>query len=127
MGEISLDELLEKITEVEKEGGKSSDFAPIDQKIPRSVTDFVKTFEIKDGLAKVPAHKFYYDYMCWDRFNSTKLSKIEFGRQMAKLFESGRGNKGRYWLLDDEAFELDNESLTRSKKYDIMYQGKKTK
>lgn len=128
MSDISLDELLEKITELEK-GGKespSSSFTPKD-KIPRSVTDFIKEFEIKLGTDRIPVYKLYYDYMSWERFQSTKLSKIEFCRQFSKFFDSGRGNKGRYYLLDESSFDLSKETLTRARNYDNMYQKPKKK
>lgn len=123
MSDISLDELLEKISELEK-GGK--DVSPSsfkkEKKVPRSVTDFIKEFEIKAGDGRVPVYKLYYDYIAWERFQSTKLSKIEFSRQFSKFFESGRGNQGRYYKLDSNSFDLSKESLTRAKNYDSIYQ-----
>lgn len=123
MSDISLDELLEKIDELEK-GGKESPSSSFDKqkKIPRSVTDFIKEFEIKLGTDRIPVYKVYYDYISWERFQSTKLSKIEFSRQFSKFFESGRGNQGRYYLLDKDSFDLSEESLTRAKNYDSIYQ-----
>lgn len=122
MSDISLDELLDKIDELEK-GGKESPSSFIkEDKVPRSVTDYIKEFKIKVGEGKIPVYKLFYDYIAWERFQSTKLSKIEFCRQFSKFFEGGRGNKGRYYLLDTESFDLSEESLTKAKNYDNMYQ-----
>ncbi len=127
MQDVSLEELLAKIEEIEKGGKESPSSFDQEKKAPRSITDFIKTFEIKDGTDKIPTYKVFYDYISWERFSSTKLSKIEFGRQFKKFFESGRGNRGRFYYLDAESFDVSNESLTRAKKYDTMYQGKKVK
>lgn len=127
MSDISLDELLEKIDELEKGGKESPSSFPKDKKVPRSVTDFIKEYKIKIGTDRIPVYKLYYDYMTWERFQSTKLSKIEFSRQFSKFFESGRGNQGRYYLLDKDSFDLSKESLTRAKNYDNIYQKPKKK
>ena len=125
MSRISLDELLDKIEELEGSGTEtaSSSFEE-KKKIPRSVTDFIKEFKIKAGEDKIPSYKVYYDYIAWERFQSTKLSKIEFFRQFKKFFESGRGNRGRYYLLDAESFDMTEFSLTKAKNYDTIYQSK---
>ena len=124
MTKVSLDELLEKLEELEKGGTESSlpSFEK-DAKIPRSVTDFIKEFEIKLGNDRIPAYKIYYDYKAWERFQSTKLSKIEFFRQFNKFFKVKRGNRGRYYLLDAESFDMSENSLTKAKNYDTIYQG----
>lgn len=128
MSKVSLDELLEKLEELEKGGTESSLPSFIqDKKVPRSVTDFIKEFEIKVGEDRIPNYKIYYDYKAWERFQSTKLSKVEFFRQFNKFFKGKRGNQGRYYLLDSESFDMSEKSLTKAKNYDTMYQGRKKK
>lgn len=125
MSEISLDELLEKLDELEK-GGKESPSSVIkEDKVPRSVTDFIKEFKVMDGEDKIYNYKIYNDYRAWERFQSTKLSKIEFFRQFNKFFKQGRGNKGRYYLLNSDSFDLSEESLTKAKNYDNIFQKRK--
>ena len=128
MSNTTLDELLEKIDQLEK-GGVEAAPSVEEKQTARSVMEFIQTFEIMQGDTRVPNYKIFYDYISWDRFQSTKLSKTEFFRQFGKYFDSGRGNKGRYYLLDENSFDLSEESLTKAKNYDNIYQkrGKKSR
>lgn len=114
MNKTDVKELIELVTGEEIEETTTD--------VANSVIDFIQTFSIKAGQTRVPSYKFFYDYISWDRYKSTKLSKVEFCRQMAKLFDNGRGNKGRYFLLDESSFDLSEKSLNRAKSYDREYQ-----
>lgn len=87
-----------------------------------AVERFVKKFNIKKGLYKVPNYVLYYLYTTLD---ITGMSKQTFFKYFGSLFESARTGKQRYYLLNEDGIELTEDLLVRSKNHGRIYDKRK--
>jgi len=92
-----------------------------------NVRDFIREYNVTDGVVLVPNYKVYYDYCRKWRPAGKKLSKIGFLRKFNVAFYSKRTKNTRYYLLDQGAFETDKESLNEAKEFDKRYRNKVAK
>lgn len=118
--ELTIEELIGIVTQ----DGRSISTLKDDKS---NVRDFLKEYGIKDGASLIPNYLVYYVYC--KNWNPTgkKLSKIGFLRKLSVVFESKRSNNTRYYLLDQEVFDLSEESLNDAKQFDRRYRSKVTK
>jgi len=98
-------------------------------KIKKHLIRFIDDLGIKEGEDRIPNYLIYYTYKVkWTNYkNDYKMSKIEFFRQLNKLFTSYRLGRQRYYLLDKKSFDLSRETDMDAKFYDKKYQNKKKK
>jgi hypothetical protein len=117
----SIEELLKLIEEKPKAKKVKSD--------NKDVMDFISEMNIKSGTKNVPNYLIFYIYRCvWKPDNSKrKAKKITFFQTFGKHFPDYRKNKQRFYMLDSEIFEVNEEVLKAARQYDKQHwQSKKT-
>lgn len=118
--ELPIEDLLELAKNTVEEKSKF--------KINKHVAEFIKDYGILPGLTLVPTHVIYYNYKrVWRSESRTKISKIAFFRNFNKLFEQKRKTKVRYYLLNEESFDLTTEELYKTKLADKIYENRRKK
>jgi len=88
---------------------------------------FLREYEVKDGSALVPNYVIYYAYCKKWRPAGNKLSKIGFLRKLSIVFESRRTKDTRYYLLNQEVFNLSEEAIDEAKEFDKRMRNKISK
>ena len=120
MNELTANELLEIVNQ----DGRSISTLHDDKS---NVKDYIKEREVRDGITLVPNFYLYYHYhKVWNP-TGKKLSKIGFLRKMNVVFEQKRTKKVRYYLLDQESFDLSEETISEAKRFDERYRRKVAK
>jgi hypothetical protein len=117
----SIEELLKLIEEKPKARKVKSD--------NKDVMDFISQMNIKSGSRVVPNYLIFYIYRCvWCPENAKrKAKKITFFQTFSKHFPDYRKNKQRYYMLESEIFEVNEEVLKAARQYDKQHwQSKKT-
>lgn len=120
MSDISLEELLKSLSEAETK----EDTKKFQQKDLYHMDRFIEEYDIKVGTTKVPTYIIFHAYrLIWKGVQSIekKANKIKFFRSFAKRFPSSRIGKQRYYLLNEEAFDLTREGDLKAKHYDEIY------
>lgn len=117
---LSLDELLELANEANQEHEEGEK-----KKTKKHVLDFMKDRQILPGLTQVPNYLIYYEYRRkWKLESRSKLRKTDFFREFSKHFEQKRTTNCRYYLLNEQSFDLSEENLKNSKDSDTLYENK---
>lgn len=109
-----LDDLYKLIEESENKAKKS-----VKKKHSNSVDRFVSDLNITTGLDKIPTFVIYYHYKkLWKETTTMpKVNKIVFFRAFNKLFTQYRTGKQRYYLLDQESFDISREGIIEAREY----------
>lgn len=81
---------------------------------------FLKSYNIENGLDKVPTYLIYYLYR---KFLSSNLEilpikKRQFFKQFKQLFKLKRYGKQRYYLLDKKVLKFTEDDLINSRIYE---------
>lgn len=117
MSSDSLKELLELLERSEKKEGVKSPSTP-KSFAERSVNDFIKHFNIRAGIDRIPSYIVFFFYR--ERApgaKNHKLKRITFFKEFGKLFPRTRVGKQRYYLLDKSSFDLTKETLAEASYY----------
>lgn len=117
----SIEELLKLIEEKPRSKKVKSD--------NKDVMDFISEMNIKSGTKIVPNYLIFYIYRCVWKTESVKrkAKKITFFQTFSRHFPDYRKNKQRYYMLESEIFDVDEEVLKAARQYDKQHwQSKKT-
>lgn len=118
-----LKKYLDLIDQAEKESAQKVDSkSPKDDK-DKSVSEFVKKFNIRAGTKRI--HNFIVFFYYRQKFQyAPKLNKISFFKEFSKLFPKARVGSQRYYLIDEGVFEMTREVRTEAKYYEQEYNSK---
>ena len=89
-----------------------------------NIMEYIREQEITDGCTLVPNFLVYYDYCRNWKPAGKKLSKIGFLRKFSVVYNSKRTKDTRYYLLNEEAFDISEEALYEAKQFDKRYRNK---
>lgn len=116
MKKDSLAELLALIDEIQ-----NTQTAPVPQtknKLHYTVDRFIKQFNVRAGLIRVPNYLIYFNYYTKVKCAACeRLNSSSFFKYMGQLYPRARVGSQRYYLLDEGSFLLDRESKKEAKMF----------